>query len=71
MGIPEDPVTGAANGALAGFLYLEGLIPQKEITHHTIAQGHAIERPGTLYVTTEPSTDEPVIKVTGAAVVTI
>jgi PhzF family phenazine biosynthesis protein len=28
IGIPEDPVTGAANGALACFLYLEGVFSQ-------------------------------------------
>ncbi|MCL1701512.1 PhzF family phenazine biosynthesis protein [Lysinibacillus sp. Bpr_S20] len=71
IGIPEDPVTGAANGALAGFLYLEGIIPQGEITYLTIAQGNAIGRPGTLYVTVIPNESEPVIKVAGAATVTI
>lgn len=71
IGIPEDPVTGAANGALAGFLYLEGVIPQGEITYLTIAQGNAIGKPGTLYVTVIPNELEPVIKVAGAATITI
>lgn len=71
IGIPEDPVTGAANGALAGFLYLEGVIPQSETTHLKIAQGDAIGRPGTLYVTVIPNESEPVIKVAGAATITI
>ncbi|MBS4175239.1 PhzF family phenazine biosynthesis protein [Bacillus sp. FJAT-49736] len=71
VGIPEDPVTGAANGALAGFLYLEGILPQSETTHLKIAQGNAIGRPGTLYVTVIPDKKEPIIKVAGAATITI
>ncbi|MFJ7731727.1 PhzF family phenazine biosynthesis protein [Lysinibacillus sp. NPDC097231] len=71
IGIPEDPVTGAANGALAGFLFLEGVIPQDEITYLKIAQGDAIGRPGTLYVTVIPNELKPVIKVAGAATITI
>lgn len=71
IGIPEDPVTGAANGALAGLLYLEGVIPQTETTHLKIAQGDAIGRPGMLSVTVVPNNLEPVIKVAGAAIITI
>lgn len=71
IGIPEDPATGAANGALAGFLYLEGLISQDETTYLKIAQGDAIGRPGTLYVTVIPNGSKPVIKVAGAATITI
>ncbi|RKD75153.1 PhzF family phenazine biosynthesis protein [Sinobaca qinghaiensis] len=71
IGIPEDPVTGAANGALAGFLYLEGVLPQSETTHLKIAQGDAIGKAGRLYVTVIPNQSEPVIKVAGAATITI
>ncbi|WP_043932012.1 PhzF family phenazine biosynthesis protein [Bacillus sp. EB01] len=71
IGIPEDPVTGAANGALAGFLYLENIIPQSVTTHLKIAQGDVIRRPGLLYVTIIPNESEPVIKVAGAATITI
>ncbi|MBR3380402.1 MAG: PhzF family phenazine biosynthesis protein [Bacillus sp. (in: Bacteria)] len=71
IGIPEDPVTGAANGALAGYLYLEGIISQQEITHLNIAQGDAIGRPGLLRITVIPNESKPVIKVAGAAVITI
>lgn len=71
IGIPEDPVTGAANGALAGFLYLENIIPRNKKTHLKIAQGDAIGRPGMLYVTVIPNESEPVIKVAGAATITI
>ncbi|WIM40227.1 PhzF family phenazine biosynthesis protein [Paenibacillus sp. PK4536] len=72
IGIAEDPVTGAANGALAGFLYLNGIIPQDRTTALQIAQGHAIGRPGLLYVQAIPKgVDNPIIKVAGAATITI
>lgn len=71
IGIPEDPVTGAANGALAGYLYLEGIISQQETTLLHIAQGDAIGRPGILRITVIPNESKPEIKVAGAAVITI
>ena len=71
IGISEDPVTGAANGALAGFLYLEGLISQTETTNLKIAQGDAVGRPGLLNVTVIPNKTTPIIKVSGAATTTI
>ncbi|KPN14189.1 PhzF family phenazine biosynthesis protein [Bacillus australimaris] len=71
IGIPEDPVTGAANGALAGFLYLENIISQQNPTHLSIAQGDTIGRPGMLTITVIPNESQPVIKVAGAAVITI
>lgn len=71
IGIPEDPVTGAANGALAGYLYLEGIISKQETTRLNIAQGNAIGRPGILRITVIPNESKPVIKVAGAAVITI
>lgn len=72
IGIAEDPVTGAANGALTGFLYVNGIIPQDQTTTLKIAQGHAIGRPGLLYVQAIPNgVDTPIIKVAGAATITI
>lgn len=71
IGINEDPVTGAANGALAGFLFLEGIISKSETTNLKVAQGHAIGRPGTLYITVIPENDTAKIKVAGKATITI
>lgn len=72
IGIAEDPVTGAANGALTGFLYLNQIIPQDQTTALKIAQGHAIGRPGFLDVQAIPNgLDAPIIKVAGAATITI
>ncbi|WP_340673221.1 PhzF family phenazine biosynthesis protein [Brevibacillus agri] len=71
IGIMEDPVTGAANGALAGYLALEKLLPAGEQHHLVVGQGHAIDRPGTLYVTVDTTGQDPVVRVAGAAHVTI
>ncbi|AJY74003.1 PhzF family phenazine biosynthesis protein [Paenibacillus beijingensis] len=70
VGIPEDPVTGAANGALAGYLLLEGII-SADSRRLRIAQGHAIGRPGTLFVTVTPGERAPVIQVAGSAHISI
>jgi PhzF family phenazine biosynthesis protein len=47
VGIPEDPVTGVANGALGGYLVLNGLAPGPEFR---VRQGDALGRPGELVV---------------------
>jgi len=67
IGIPEDPVTGAANGALAGYLVLEGILSGKETHELLVAQGNAIGRPGTLKVTIRTGEASPVVQVGGAA----
>ncbi|NBI31112.1 PhzF family phenazine biosynthesis protein [Chengkuizengella marina] len=71
LGVDEDPVTGAANGALSGYLMLEKILDPNNGHHLKIGQGHAMNRPGTLNVTIEPGKNHPIIKVAGAAVVTI
>jgi len=71
IGIPEDPVTGAANGALSGYLALEGFLQKGQVHRLVVGQGHAIGRDGTLYVTVETTGEKPVIRVGGAAHVTI
>ncbi|WP_025115241.1 PhzF family phenazine biosynthesis protein [Lysinibacillus fusiformis] len=71
IGIDEDPVTGAANGALGGYLYLENILAQQETHQLMIGQGHTINRPGILYVAITPDAENAVIEVAGAAVVSI
>ncbi|MBD1372758.1 PhzF family phenazine biosynthesis protein [Hazenella sp. IB182357] len=73
VGIPEDPVTGAANGALAGYLFSEKILAPKPVQQLQIAQGHKAGRPGTLNVTItkDPHHSEPIIQVGGSAVITI
>lgn len=71
VGIPEDPVTGSANGAMAGYLVLEGILAQDQVHQLTFAQGDAMGRPGRLSITITPSATGPVIQVGGAAIPTI
>jgi trans-2,3-dihydro-3-hydroxyanthranilate isomerase len=71
IGIPEDPVTGAANGALAGYLALEGILAAGQKHELVVGQGHAIGRPGTLYITVDTTANAPVIRVAGEANITI
>jgi trans-2,3-dihydro-3-hydroxyanthranilate isomerase len=46
-GVNEDPVTGTANGALGGYLVLNGIAPGPEFR---VRQGDALGRPGELTV---------------------
>lgn len=71
VGIAEDPVTGSANGALAGYLVLEGIIDPKRTSQFKIAQGHAVGRPGLLDIEIMHDENKPVICVGGRAVKTI
>ncbi len=50
VGINEDPVSGAASAALGSFLIHNRLVPVEEITRLIIEQGHAMQRPGIVYV---------------------
>lgn len=68
VGIPEDPVTGSANGALSGYLVLEGILASDQTHTLRIGQGHTVGRPGLLQVTISPG---PVIQVGGSAVISI
>lgn len=61
-GIPEDPVTGVANAALAGALVLAGAAPGPRFR---VRQGDAVDRPGEMEV--HATTDA--LRVTGQAVV--
>lgn len=61
-GIPEDPVTGVANAALAGALVLGGAAPGPRFR---VRQGDAVERPGEMEV--HATSGE--LRVTGQAVV--
>ncbi|KHF38920.1 PhzF family phenazine biosynthesis protein [Halalkalibacter okhensis] len=71
VGIPEDPVTGAANGALAGYLILEGILSAAEAHTFNIAQGHKVGRPGKVEIIISFIDHKPIIKVGGSAVPTI
>lgn len=71
-GIPEDPVTGNANGPLGAYLVHFGLF-QDGVTDHfsfQIVQGEAIGRTGRMRVDVDVENGKPVlVKLTGKAVV--
>lgn len=64
-GIPEDPVTGSANGALFGLLRKEGFLTKQEEV--VFAQGHALGYRGRVYA--KEDGDSGRILVGGKAVV--
>ena len=50
IGIDEDPVSGAACGALACYLIKNGIIKPEDFNRLIIEQGYALGRPGKVYV---------------------
>ncbi|HAH97122.1 MAG TPA: hypothetical protein DER58_08385 [Firmicutes bacterium] len=50
VGVPEDPVTGTANGAFGSYLIKNRLLPVNEgCNRFTIEQGYEIDRPGLVH----------------------
>ncbi|WP_366515066.1 PhzF family phenazine biosynthesis protein [Palaeococcus sp. (in: euryarchaeotes)] len=47
VGVPEDPVTGTANAALAGYLKFTNKLVKEE---YSFEQGHALNREGVVHV---------------------
>lgn len=65
-GIPEDPVTGSATGAMAAYLWKYGLVRD---AHYTVEQGHIMGRPGIVEIEVEGEDDEPTaVRIAGTAV---
>ncbi|BCA53710.1 putative isomerase [Nitrospira sp. KM1] len=50
IGIPEDPATGSASGAIGAYLVQNGVVEVGPITEITIEQGYEMERPSQIYV---------------------
>lgn len=73
IGIPEDPVTGNANGPLGAYLVRHGIVtPAAERLCFNAAQGEALGRPGVVEVIVEIENGTPVlVKVAGRAVVAV
>jgi PhzF family phenazine biosynthesis protein len=71
IGIPEDPVTGNANGPLGAYLAHHKLAePQEGVLSFRGRQGEAIGRAGTVEVEVEVEDGEPsVVRVAGRAVI--
>lgn len=71
IGIPEDPVTGNANGPLGAYLAKHGLAtPVNGSLEFRARQGEAVGRPGTVEVTVEMDGPAPRrVRVAGRAVI--
>jgi PhzF family phenazine biosynthesis protein len=71
IGIPEDPVTGNANGPLGAYLVKHGLVSASSGTLTFRArQGEALGRPGVVEVTVEAEGSVPIrVRVAGHAVI--
>ncbi len=71
IGIPEDPVTGNANGPLGAYLARHALAEPKDgVLSFRGRQGEAMGRPGTVEVEVEVESGEPsVVRVAGRAVI--
>jgi trans-2,3-dihydro-3-hydroxyanthranilate isomerase len=65
-GIPEDPVTGSATGAMAAYVWRYGLLREPRFNAE---QGHIIGRPGIVEVEVDADGDEPTeVRIAGSAV---
>jgi trans-2,3-dihydro-3-hydroxyanthranilate isomerase len=72
LGVPEDPATGSANGALGAYLVHHRAVPITEPTVHIICeQGSEIERPSTIYVEVDTIEEEPKAVRVGGKVVAV
>jgi trans-2,3-dihydro-3-hydroxyanthranilate isomerase len=59
LGVPEDPATGSANGALGAYLVQHRAVPVSGPTVSiTSEQGSEISRPSTLYVEVDLSGEQ-------------
>jgi len=72
LGVPEDPATGSANGALGAYLVHHQAVPVTEPTTHVLSeQGSELGRPSTLYVEVDSAGDEVTAVRVGGQVVLV
>ena len=72
IGIPEDPATGSASGALGAYLVQNGIVDAGPMTEIVIEQGYEVERPSRILVHVESDDDAiQVVKVGGQCVMVI
>jgi trans-2,3-dihydro-3-hydroxyanthranilate isomerase len=60
IGIPEDPATGSASGALGAYLVKNGVVEVGPTTEVVMEQGYEIDRPSRILV--QIFSDDDVIK---------
>ncbi|NIO70480.1 MAG: PhzF family phenazine biosynthesis isomerase [Anaerolineae bacterium] len=73
LGVPEDPATGSANGALGAYLVHHRAVPVTEPTTHIVSeQGAELGRPSTLYVEVDSVGEEiTAVRVGGQVVLVV
>ena len=72
LGVPEDPATGSANGALGAYLVHHRAVPVTEPTTYIVSeQGAEINRPSTLYVEVDSAGKEITAVQVGGQVVPV
>jgi len=72
LGVPEDPATGSANGALGAYLVHHRAVPVIEPTTHILSeQGAEMNRPSALYVQVESANGEVTTVRVGGQVVLV
>jgi trans-2,3-dihydro-3-hydroxyanthranilate isomerase len=73
LGVPEDPATGSANGALGAYLVHHRAVPVTEPTTHILSeQGAELGRPSTLYVEVDSVGEEiTAVRVGGQVVLVV
>ena len=57
LGVPEDPATGSASGALGAYLVRHGIMEARPTTHLIVEQGYEMGRPSTIYVEVDQGPD--------------
>jgi len=72
LGVPEDPATGSANGALGAYLVHHRAVEVTEPTTYIVSeQGAEINRPSTLYVEVDSAGEETTAVRVGGQVVLV
>ncbi len=72
LGIPEDPATGSASGALGAYLVQNGVVQVGPVTEIVAEQGYEIERPSRITIQVESDDDMiKTVKVGGRVVMVI
>jgi trans-2,3-dihydro-3-hydroxyanthranilate isomerase len=74
IGVPEDPATGSASGALGAFLVTHGIVaPENGVAQITVEQGLEIDRPSRIEVeiTVSDTNDITEVRVGGKAITVI
>ena len=72
IGIPEDPATGSASGALGAYLVQNKIVSFGPLTEIVIEQGYEVERPSRILVQVESNGDAiETVKVGGQCVMVV